>query len=85
MFVGSDWKGTPQWEKYEQELKPHGVEIVYLSHTDGISSTQLTGVIKGLLDEHPVAKEKWTGRECEENIVGDIVERDWNGEIKSQI
>lgn len=58
MFVGSDWKGTPQWEKYEQELKPHGVEIVYLSHTDGISSTQLTGVIKGLLDEHPVAKEK---------------------------
>ena len=58
MFVGSDWKGTPQWKKYEQELKPHGVEIVYLSHTDGISSTQLTGVIKGLLDEHPVAKEK---------------------------
>ena len=53
MFVGSDWKGTPQWKKYEQELKPHGVEIVYLSHTDGISSTKLTGVIKGLLDEHP--------------------------------
>lgn len=53
MFVGSDWKGTPQWEKYENELRPHGVEIVYLPHTDGISSTKLTGVIKGLLDEHP--------------------------------
>ena len=53
MFVGSDWKGTPQWEKYERQLRPHGVEIVYLSHTDGISSTKLTGVIKGILDEHP--------------------------------
>ena len=53
MFVGSDWKGTPQWEKYERQLRPHGVEIVSLSHTDGISSTKLTGVIKGILDEHP--------------------------------
>lgn len=53
MFVGSDWKGTPQWERYEKQLKPHGVKIVYLSHTDGISSTKLTGVIKGILDEHP--------------------------------
>ncbi len=49
MFVGSDWQGTPQWEKYEKELKPHGVEIVYLPHTDGISSTKLTELIKKLL------------------------------------
>lgn len=41
MFVGSDWKGTPQWEKYETQLSPHGVQIVYLDHTDGISSTIL--------------------------------------------
>lgn len=53
MFVGSDWKGTPQWEKYEKEFTPVGVEIVYLPHTDGISSTKLTGIIKGILDEHP--------------------------------
>ena len=53
MFVGGDWKGTPQWNKFEEEFAPLGVEIVYLPHTDGISSTQLTGVIKGLLDEHP--------------------------------
>lgn len=53
MFVGSDWKGTQQWNKYERELKPHGVEIIYLSHTDGISSTKLTDVIKRMLDEHP--------------------------------
>ena len=42
MFVGSDWKGSPQWKRYEDELRPHGVEIVYLPHTDGVSSTQRT-------------------------------------------
>lgn len=53
MFVGSDWRGTPQWNKFEKEFAPIGVQIVYLPHTDGISSTKLTGVIKDLLDEHP--------------------------------
>ena len=43
MFVGSDWKGTPQWAKFEAEFAPVGVEIVYLDHTDGISSTILRG------------------------------------------
>ncbi len=46
MFVGSDWKGTPQWENFESQFAPLGVEIVYLPHTDGISSTQLTDLIK---------------------------------------
>lgn len=55
MFVGSDWQGTPQWEKYEKQFAPIGVEIVYLQHTDGISSTQLTEVIKDILDEHPAS------------------------------
>ncbi len=41
MFVGSDWEGTPQWDEYERQFKPVGVEIVYLSHTDGISSSLL--------------------------------------------
>lgn len=53
MFVGSDWKGTPQWNKFEEQFAPLGVEIVYLPHTDGISSTKLTSVIKDILDEHP--------------------------------
>lgn len=41
MFVGTDWKGTPQWKEYENEFAPVGVEIIYLPHTDGISSTIL--------------------------------------------
>ena len=53
MFVGSDWKGTPQWNKYEEQFAGKDVEIVYLPHTDGISSTLLTGVIKNILDEQP--------------------------------
>ena len=53
MFVGDDWKGTPQWEAFEKQFAPVGVEIVYLPHTDGISSTKLTGVIKRILEEHP--------------------------------
>lgn len=50
MFVGSDWQGTPQWNKFEEQFAPLGVEIVYLPHTDGISSTKLTNFIKNVLE-----------------------------------
>lgn len=50
MFVGSDWKGTPQWLQYEEQFEKLGVQIVYLPHTDGISSTKLTNIIKNVLD-----------------------------------
>ena len=39
VFVGSDWKGTPTWNEYEKEFNNVGCEVVYLDHTDGISST----------------------------------------------
>lgn len=41
MFVGSDWKGTDVWNGFEKEFAKVGVEIIYLDHTDGISSTIL--------------------------------------------
>ena len=53
MFVGDDWKGTPQWNKFEEQFAPIGVDIIYLPHTDGISSTKLTEFIKKTLEEHP--------------------------------
>lgn len=56
MFVGSDWKGTNQWNQFEEQFKPLGVDIVYLPHTDGISSTALTGIIKGILEDKPANK-----------------------------
>lgn len=45
MFVGSDWQGTMQWLEFERQFKPLGVEIIYLSHTDGISSSILRAKI----------------------------------------
>ena len=41
VFVRSDWKGTPAWDKYEKEFAQLGCTVVYLDHTDGISSTIL--------------------------------------------
>lgn len=41
MFVGSDWQGTEKWNKIEAELVKIGCKVVYLLHTDGISSTIL--------------------------------------------
>ena len=41
VFVGSDWKNTPEWNKYEEEFKKENCSVVYLEHTDGISSTIL--------------------------------------------
>lgn len=41
VFVGSDWKGTEAWNKYEKEFAEVGCTVVYLDHTDGISSTIL--------------------------------------------
>lgn len=41
VFVGSDWKGTDTWIKYEKQFAEVGCTVVYLDHTDGISSTIL--------------------------------------------
>lgn len=47
MFVGSDWQGTDAWNRFEEQFKPVGVEIIYLDHTDGISSSILREKIVG--------------------------------------
>jgi len=41
VFVGSDWKGTAQWNQYEKKFNENNCRVVYLDHTDGISSTIL--------------------------------------------
>ena len=57
IFIGDDWKGNPRWEQTRKDLAERGVDLVFLPHTDGISSTQLTGVLKHILDDSP-AEEK---------------------------
>lgn len=41
LFVGSDYKGTERFNRYEEYFKDKGVEIVYFPYTKGTSSTQL--------------------------------------------
>lgn len=41
IFIGDDWKGNLRWIQTEKELSPLGAKVVYLKHTDGISSTIL--------------------------------------------
>jgi len=46
MFVGDDWKGTEKWNRFEDEFREVGVEIVYFSYTKGTSSTKLREVLE---------------------------------------
>lgn len=41
LFVGSDYKGTERFNRYEKFFKDKGVEIVYFPYTQGTSSTQI--------------------------------------------
>lgn len=45
VFVGSDWKGTPSWIEYERQFLSIGCKVIYLDHTDGISSSLLRNKI----------------------------------------
>ena len=41
IFIGDDWKGSARWAETEKELKKQNVDVVFLPHTEGISSTML--------------------------------------------
>lgn len=41
IFIGDDWYGNPRWMKTKEELAVKGVDVVFLPHTNGISSTIL--------------------------------------------
>lgn len=41
IFIGDDWKGNPRWNQTIEELHVMGIEVVFLPHTDGVSSTLL--------------------------------------------
>ena len=41
LFVGSDYKGTPRFQRYEEYFRDKGVEIVYFPYTQSTSSTQI--------------------------------------------
>ena len=42
IFIGDDWKGNERWKTTQEELSKLGVDVVFLPHTDGISTTEIT-------------------------------------------
>lgn len=45
IFIGDDWKGNDRWAETEQAMKELGVEMVWLPHTPGVSSTAIRNKI----------------------------------------
>ena len=41
LFHGSDWKNSDMYNKITEEFKAIGVDVVFLPHTDGVSSTMI--------------------------------------------
>lgn len=42
IFHGDDWKGSRMYDEIEKKLSSVGVDMVFLPHTDGTSSTLLS-------------------------------------------
>ena len=48
LFVGSDYKGTERFNRYEQIFADKGVKIIYFPYTQGTSSTQLRDALSAI-------------------------------------
>lgn len=46
LFHGDDWKGSSLYGEIEEKLSKLGVDMVFVKHTDGISSTMIAEKIK---------------------------------------
>ncbi len=46
LFVGDDWKGTGQWNSYENQLLEKGVRTIYLPYTNTTSSTLIRKTLR---------------------------------------
>ena len=51
VFIGDDWQGDPRWEQTKKDLAAHGVDLVFLPHTAGVSSTGLRTKAKNKVEE----------------------------------
>lgn len=47
IFIGSDWQSSPRWQQTAQMMKEkYNVPVIFLPHTDNISTTILRKEIK---------------------------------------
>lgn len=49
LFHGSDWQNSEMYNQVIESFKGTGVEVIFLPHTEGISSTKLASVVEKLL------------------------------------
>lgn len=42
LFHGTDWKNSTMYNEIEKQLNKVGVDVVFIPHTEGVSSTLLT-------------------------------------------
>lgn len=54
LFVGSDYKGSERFQRYEEYFADKGVQIIYFPYTTDISSTKLRWEIKNNNSAGPV-------------------------------
>lgn len=52
VFHGDDWKGSEMYNKIVEDLENVGCEMVFLPHTDGVSSSQITKEISDAKKSH---------------------------------
>lgn len=51
VFHGDDWKGSAMYDQVEKSLKEVGCDMVFLPHTAGVSSTELSKTLYNHLHE----------------------------------
>lgn len=51
VFHGDDWRGSEMYNEIEKKLNSVNVDMVFLPHTDGTSSTMLKDVLRKFLEE----------------------------------
>lgn len=45
IFIGDDWKNNERWISTKKEMLQMGIDVVFLPHTDGISTTDIRNKI----------------------------------------
>ena len=48
IFIGSDWENK-RWIETKKDMKKIGIDVVFLPHTDGISSTDIRAKINNTI------------------------------------
>ena len=42
IFIGSDWQNNQRWMETKKDMLKKGIDVVFLPHTNGISTTLIT-------------------------------------------